>query len=85
MNPSVSGRIVRDTWHRVGQYYRVSIVERAYTGNSSAGKRSRLETFPGIDSACASYVPQQRLRLPPLPEPLFMGRFGWPAEARNHK
>ncbi len=83
MNPSVSGRKIGDTWYRVGQYYRVSIVERAYNGDSSAGKRSRLETFPGIDSAYTSYVPQQGLRLPPLPEPLFMGRHGWLAEARN--
>ena len=85
MNPSGSGRKVGDTWYRVGQYCRVSIVERAYNGDSSGckRKRSRLETFPGIDSAYASYVPQQRLRLPPLPEPLFMGQQGLPAEARN--
>lgn len=83
MNPSGYGRKIRDTWYQVEQYYRVSIVECAYNRDSSAGKRSRLETFPGIDSAYTSYVPQQRLRLPPLPEPLFMGLHGRLTEARK--
>ena len=55
-----------DTGYQVGRYSRVSIAIRAYTGDSCASRKPRLETFPGIDFAQCFLRPARKAPVTPL-------------------
>lgn len=69
--PTGSGRFLTDTGNQVRQYSHVSIVRGM--GQSSAGRGSRLEAFPGIDSAENPLRPATRAPVTPPTGPLVYG------------
>jgi len=72
-----SGRLAADTGNQVRQYHQVSIVRAEYAVQSSVGRRSRLETFPGIDSAENLLRPATRAPVTPLTGAFVHGAPDW--------